>query len=173
MSKVNRMETNFYPLSLQSERFSLFRLPYDKERLSELRDAHNDEYSFFRNGDFIYISPDTAKALAEGEEPIEGSLENDIEIVGSIIRHVLFRSFVRMFGYTPLSFYPLRFVSRKHDAITNLLPDDLKDCFGFRRQIEVQIRDLLISGKTAFGAVYNIEYRWFNSVSCARMFEQG
>ena len=120
------METNIFPLKLKSDVLKLSRLRYDQDLLSRLRNDHNQDYSFFRNGDFTYVSPDTQKSLGEGEQQLELPSEGNVEILGSLIRHVFFRSFIRLFGYTPLSFYPLRFISKKHDAIKDLLPDDLK-----------------------------------------------
>ena len=167
------MESNIYPISLNSDSFRLLRLPFDETKLSNLREKHNEDFSFFRNGDFIYVSPDTDQGLGEGEEAITISFRDDPELSASAMRHVFFRSFIRLFGRTPLSFHPLRFFSQKHDAIANFLPPDLKGRIGFRKQIEIQLRLQEIATRKQIVAVYNVDYRWFNSISCEEMFASG
>ena len=50
------MESNIYLINLDFDSFQIERTPYSEDKLQELRSEHNETHSFFRNGDFIYIS---------------------------------------------------------------------------------------------------------------------
>ena len=50
------MQLNFFPIAFDFDKYHVFNEPYSHERLIELRKLYNVTHSFFRFGDFIYIS---------------------------------------------------------------------------------------------------------------------
>ena len=107
------MVTNFFRISLPFDNFQIQRLSYSEEKLAALRQEHNKDASFFRNGDFIYISPSKGSDLELGELA-DIRVDESPGIVLSLIRHLIFRAFRDAFpDRVPESFSPLRFFSTK------------------------------------------------------------
>lgn len=50
------MEINFFPINIGFEEFQISRTKYSDKTLKELRNKYNKSHSFFRDGDYIYIS---------------------------------------------------------------------------------------------------------------------
>ena len=50
------MEINFFPINIDFEEFQISRTKYSDVTLKELRNKYNKSHSFFRDGDYIYIS---------------------------------------------------------------------------------------------------------------------
>ena len=50
------MEINFFPINIDFEEFQISRTKYSDKTLKELRNKYNKSHSFFRDGDYIYIS---------------------------------------------------------------------------------------------------------------------
>ncbi len=61
------MLTNIYPINIPLEEFSISRVKFDKDLRNELRKNYNENYSFFRNGDFLYISSESDSQLNIGK----------------------------------------------------------------------------------------------------------
>jgi hypothetical protein len=122
------MITNFFRIALPFESFQIQRVAYSDDDFAALRKKYNADASFFRHGDFIYISPRKGAGLEIGKlEKL--SVRESAPVVMSLIRHLVFRSFREAFpDRIPQSFSPLRFFSTKdeHDAIRHLLPVDLQ-----------------------------------------------
>ena len=168
------MLTNIYPINIPFEEFNIFRIKFDKDLRNELRKNFNENYSFFRNGDFLYISSDIEAPINIGEKLVKLKVEENTEIISSLIKHIFFRNFIRLFGVTPLSFYPLKFISRikEHDVLDNLIPKELGEKLGYKRQVEIQFRQIEIQNELKHCAVYNIGYKWFFSKSCYELFRE-
>lgn len=167
------MLTNIYPIKITSETFDISRIKYSEDLLKELRGNYNEDNSFFREGEFIYISPHTTEKLNIGENEVNLTVKDNEEVVSSLIKHIFFRKFIELHGVIPLSFYPLKFISRKHDIIENLLPKDLKDILGFKRQIEIQFRIMKINGEPTHCMLPNIVYKWTFDKNCLELHKEG
>src|SRR5438270_6591033 len=129
------MLTNFFPLFEVADEFVVRSLPYSDEALEEARRSHNATHSFFRHEDEIYAIRMEGPDLDLGKAIIIRKNQSP-EIVVGIVRHLLFRTFIRKLpGLKPIDFYPLRFVSRKieHDAMREYLPENLQGIVTFRR----------------------------------------
>lgn len=169
------MITNFFPIELRQVEFSPQCVAYSDEKLQELRRAHNSTHSFFRVGNYIYCIHMEGSSLEVGE-PVLVRMADAHEVVAGVIRHLLFRTFVRKLpGLKPLDFYPLRFLSRKiqHDAARAHLPPDLQGILTYTRLNEIQTRTLVSSGKPEFVAVINIERHWSLSRNVAELIREG
>lgn len=169
------MQTNFFPFGIAGDTFQSQTLPYSAARLRELRREHNAEYSFFRYGERIVISPhgDDAPQLGEYEtfDP-----EDNPDLVGSLLRHLLFQEFrKKVTDVVPTSFTPLEFPSRKnvHDPIRKLLPDDLKDVIGFPRIISIGVKQIAQAGKTKHGLLVSYRNRWQLSLTLKDLQDEG
>jgi hypothetical protein len=156
------MLTNFFPASDVSDQFVVRSIPYSPDELERLRRAHNATHSFFKAGDAIYAIWMEGLDLEVGEkETIRADKSPDVVV--SIIRHLLFRTFIRKLpALKPVDFHPLRFVSRKleHDAVRQYLPDELKGVVSFRRLNELQARTINPTGRPEVGILINITRRW-------------
>jgi len=168
------MHLNYFPIKIEFEKYQINTEAYSDERLSELRSLYNPTHSFFRNGDFIYISN------KDGDDNIsigtlkERSTLGDNQITASLIKHIFFRTFKDRFPqYTPVDFYPFRFFSGKDDIIKNVLPENLKDKIGYKKLIEVQLRLTEINGVKRFGFLINIRRNWIFNITCAELHAEG
>jgi hypothetical protein len=169
------MVTNFFRINIPFETFQVQRLEYSSEKLAALRQEHNKDASFFRNGDFIYISP------RKGFDPKLGKLtdvkiDNTPGVVLSLIRHLIFRAFRDAFpDRVPESFSPLRFFSTKpeHDAIRNFLPEELQEQISYPIMVEVQARQITEKGRPSFGLLIGSRQRWQFKIDLRNLLEQG
>lgn len=169
------MVTNFFRINIPSETFQIQRLPYSEEKFNALRQEHNKNASFFRNGDFIYISPRKGSGLKLGEL-VTIRLDELPSVVLSLIRHLVFRAFRDAFpDRIPESFSPLRFFSTKpeHDVVGRFLPADLKGQISYPRMVEVQARQISENGKSSFGLLIGSRQRWRFNVDLRSLHEQG
>src|SRR5271165_7428453 len=120
-----RMLTNFFRIDLPFEDFDIQRLAYSEEQLWELRQKHNSICSFFRNEDWIYISPAVGTGFSLGQT-VRLKVNKKPEIVESLIRHLLFRVFRdKLPDRLPLDFRPLRFYAKPEE--NNTLPENIRD----------------------------------------------
>lgn len=169
------MVTNFFPIHFNSEELHVQRVPYDDDLLKSLRDNYNSTHSFFRAEDYIYISPYCETEFSLGET-ITLSIAHNPKVVGSLLRHILFRAFKDAFkDIKPLSFYPLRFPSRnvKHNFINDALPYYLQSKISYKKQNEIQIRQVEIDGLNHWGIVVNTNYKWEFNISCLELIKGG
>ena len=169
------MLTNFYPIEVYTPEFDLRSFEYSEDILRSLRDTHNATHSFFRIGNQILCS------WMKGDDIDGGQVQHFKEhespdIVAALIRHLFFRSFIRNVpDLTPLDFYPLRVISRKpeHDAIRDMLPEELKDVVSFKRLNEIQTRRIEVGDDYKFGLLINIRRRWQVSRNLASLQQEG
>ena len=169
------MLTNFFPISLPFEKFQVRRVNHQDGLLDELRRENNSTHSFFRDGDYIYISPDTDRPLEIGKT-VELDVEANERVVSSLIKHIFFRAFRKSYPHiVPLEFYPFTFLSTldRDDLAKASLPDDLKGQLGFRKAIEVYFRRIQIQGKQTFGATISVYHKWIFSKNCASLLGEG
>src|ERR1043165_7708508 len=149
------MITNFFKISLPFEEFNVQRIIYSEDLLKRLRREHNNVASFFRRDEFIYMSPKKGEALEIGNLAIL-QLNEHADVVESLIRHLVFRTFRDAFPERiPEGFAPLRFPSLRpeHDPIRNLLPDTLRTTVGFPRVNEVHVRRVSRETRPQFGLI--------------------
>src|SRR5665648_568718 len=151
------MVTNFYPINFDFDEYQVLRVKSEPDLLKELREKYNSTHSFFKHGDFIYISNKNGEDLGIGEtEPM--SVFEDRKITASLIKHIFFRTFLETYPkYKPNSFYPFIFQSKKNenDLIHRFLPQGLKGRLSYTKQIEVQLRTCIINGEEQFGFLVN------------------
>ena len=170
------MQLNYFPINIEFEKFQINAEPYCEDRLAELRHLHNSTHSFFRNGDLIYISnKDSEENLNLGSLTEIDTFQNS-EITSSLIKHLFFRTFKDRFSnYTPVDFYPFRFFSGqdKDDIIYKFLPLNLQNKIGYKKLIEVQLRQTEIEGIKRFGFIVNIKRNWIFSKNCAELNSEG
>lgn len=170
------METNIYPINIEFPRYQISRAQYSDEKLKEFRDKHNQTHSFFRNGDWIYISnKDGDENLVLGDLTTVGTY-SDAKITASLIKHTFFRTFKDRFpAIVPIDFYPFRIFStqQKDDLAYDLLPDKLKGVLSYKKQIEVQLRTITIGDRPSFAFVINTHRRWLLDKSCQVISSEG
>lgn len=168
--------TNFFPISLSDISFEIRRIPFIPNLLGKLRQRHNDTHSFFRNQEYIYVSPMIIEQEAKLGEPAHILASQNLPIISSLIKHIFFRKFREEFpDILPLSFYPFRFLSRRtqDDYIADLLPYDLQGTVSRKKLIEIQFRDVLSADKYILGAVINLKSRWLFDKNCSELLDEG
>ncbi|MGB1311413.1 MAG: hypothetical protein ACPG47_09390, partial [Leucothrix sp.] len=85
------------------------------------------------------------------------------KIIDSLIHHVFFRTLIRQLSnLVPVSFYPLRIVSRKksHDALRDFLPRELQGIICYNLLIELQTRRIELGGSQTPHLLINMRRRW-------------
>ena len=156
------MITNYFRIELPFESFKIQRVPYSDDTFVTLRERHNRQASFFRNSDFIYISPAKGSGLELGNV-VTLLIRDNPSVVASLIRHMIFRSFRDNFpDRIPQSFSPLRFFSSKHehDPVYDLLPPKLQEVISYQRMIEVETRQIIENEIPSFGLLVRFRNRW-------------
>jgi hypothetical protein len=159
---------NIFPVEIEFEKFKIQRIPYSEELLKQLRQKHNNTHSFFRNSNYIYLSNKSGEDLNIGSE-YEFNVYKESDITVSLIRHIFFKTFLEKYkDRTPLDFHPFRILSTKDsdDWVLGLLPNNLKNRLGYKKQIELQFKALEINGSKIFALVANIERKWIFNISC-------
>ena len=170
------MQTNIFPVRIDFNKYQISRTPYSDERLTELRAEHNHTHSFFRNGDFIYISNKDGDDAPELGEIVTISTYGDAKITSSLIKHLFFRTFKDRFpNRIPTSFYPFRIFSQqdRDDLIQNLLPPDLQKVIAYRKQIEIQLRLFQDDDTPYFGFTVTVGRNWSLNKSCLELADEG
>jgi len=167
--------SNFFPITVPSNKFQINRVDYSKEHLEQLRMQHNKTHSFFRNEDYIYISQMKDEVLSIGST-VNLDIQKDTKVFSSLIKHIFFRTFREKYpDIIPLSFYPFRILSRKKedDLLFSLLPPDLQGVLSFKKLIEIQFRPIQIKNDTQLGAVINVYYQWLFNKNCKELVDEG
>lgn len=173
------MQTNIYPINLSFEEFQISRIRFTKEILTELRLKHNKTHSFFRDGDYIYISnneKDNFLDLANREDVTLNTIMSP-KVVSGLIKHIFFRTFISIYDFIrPTSFYPFRFLStqEKDDLIYSFLPANLQGIISYKKEIEIQLREFEIENfNSNFGLIINTSYRWQLTKDCEILKKEG
>lgn len=169
------MVTNFFRIKIPFDTFQIQRVTYSHEKLAALRQEHNKDASFFRNGDFIYISPKKGFGLELGKLT-DIKVDEAPGVVLSLVRHLIFRAFRDAFPErVPESFSPLRFFSAKpeHDAVKNFLPEELQGQISYPRMVEVEARQITENAKPSFGLLIRSRQRWQFNVDLHNLLKQG
>ncbi len=172
------MILNTFRTNLDFETFQIQRVPYEDGLLDQYREQYNNTHSFFRNGDFIYIS-DNKGQDEESEalgELVTLKVDDNPKIISSLMRHLFFRSFKDRFPqYKPIDFYPLRFFSKKteDDIIGKYLPEGLRDRVAYKKMIEIQMRETVDNGVLNFNFLINSRRNWVFAINCKELSEQG
>lgn len=169
------MQTNFFPFGIAGDGFQAQTVPYSAERLSELRRNHNSEYSFFRYGELIVVSPHGADSAVLGEY-LEFDPARHPDLVGSLLRHLLFQEFrKKIVDVVPTSFAPLEFSSRKgtHDPTAKLLPAELRDVLAYPRVMSIAVEQIAIGSKPKHGLLVGYRNRWQFSMTLQELAGHG
>lgn len=169
------MKANFYPINFDFEEFDVQQVPYQDGLLPRLRQQYNATHSFFRRGDFIYISPGTSDATTLGTT-VRLAIQDEPEVVSSLIKHVFFRAVKNAPPNLQPEFYPFRFAARRAelDLAWGQVSEPLKGILTFKRITEVQFRDHTdTNGQIVFGALINHRYRWNLNRTCQDLVESG
>lgn len=169
-----RLTSNIFPLEIPFEEFQVQRIPYSEQHLDLLRKEHNTQYSFFKKEDYIYISP------CINELPLLGQLvtlriEDEPQVVGSLIRHIFFRAFKDKFPKVKPSFNPFTFPSSRdeHNLILNELPAALQPTITYKKLNEIDIKRATIQGRKKFQIVISSSYKWALRQNCQKLQENG
>lgn len=177
------MISNFYPIVFPMNSFQIERIPFDQKKLRSLRKNHNANNSFFARDGAIYISPMAGDRIPGGELISLDIIQNR-EVVGSLVRHVFFRTFRKAYpNLVPLDFYPFRILSRKgeHDLLATALKSlrfdgtEIASRLSNKKLIEIQFRDIIHNKQPTLGAVINVRYCWSygDMLSCATLHSDG
>lgn len=170
------LETNIYPIHFNFEDYQIYRIPYSDDDLKNYREKFNSTHSFFRVGEFIYVSNFSGDESNLIGEKYDANLFNDSKITSSLIKHIFFRSFRERFPQIiPKSFYPFKIYStqKNDDLVYDLLPDKLKEKISFKKLIEIQFRQLTIENKSVFGIVIHLERNWIFNINCQELQNNG
>lgn len=168
------LASNIFSIELLFDKFNIQRTSWSDGKLDELRKAHNQNYSFFKKGEYIYISP--------GEEnlPILGELvtlkvDDEPLIIGSLIRHIFFRAFKNQFPKIKPTFNPFTFPSSKdeHNLILSELPDNLKSAISYKKLNEIDFKRSEVDRRKRFLLIISSSYKWALRQNCQRLQEQG
>jgi len=165
------MITNFFPITFNFDNYHVVRVKSQPELLDKLRKEHNSTHSFFKHGDFVYISNKQGEDLGIGET-VQMSLFDDYEITASLIKHIFFKTFIENHpDYKLNGFYPfvLQSLKPENDLIRKHLPEGLQGRLCYVKQIEAQLRKCYVNGVLKFGFLVNIDRRWKLDVSCKEL----
>lgn len=169
------MELNFFPINLDFEEFQISRTKYSDEALKELRNRYNKSHSFFRDGDYIYISNNSDENIEIGEI-VTLRIDSSEKVTSSLIKHIFFRTFKDRFpDIKPTSFYPFKFFSRVNtdDLVSPYLPDRMKNILSYKKQIDIQLRVFEINQQKQYGFIINTSYHWGLSKKCIDLYREG
>lgn len=169
------MKSNFYPIEFDFTEFDVQRIPYQDGLLERLRQEHNRTHSFFRRGDYIYISPGEEGAETLGRTA-RLSIRQEPLVVSSLIKHLFFRAVKRDQPDLQPEFYPFRFAARRRelDLAADVVPEPLRGVLTFKRITEVQFRqNESNAGELTFGMLVNHRYKWRLNRTCKDLSETG
>ena len=169
------MEVNFFPINIDFDEFQISQTKYSDSLIKELRSRYNKTHSFFRDGDYIYISNNSDNTLELGDITTL-KISSSEKVVSSLIKHIFFRTFKDRFtDIKPTSFYPFRFFSRVNtdDLVFPYLPKDMKDVLSYKKQIDIQLRIFDINQRHQYGFIINTSYHWGLSKKCIDLYKEG
>lgn len=169
------MELNFFPINIDFDEFQISRTKYSDEILKELRNKYNKSHSFFRDGDYIYISNNSDENIELGET-VTLRINSFEKVSSGLIKHIFFRTFKDRFqDIKPTSFYPFKFFSRVNtdDLVFPYLPDNMKNILSYKKQIDIQLRMFDINQQQQYGFIINTSYHWILSKKCIDLHREG
>lgn len=142
------LASNIFSIELSFDKFNIQRIPWSDGKLDQLRKEHNQNYSFFKKGEYIYISPAEENLTILGEL-ITLKVDEEPLIIGSLIRHIFFRAFKNQFPKIKPTFNPFTFPSTKdeHNLILDELPNNLKSTISYKKLNEIDIKRSEINGR--------------------------
>lgn len=168
------LKSNIFPIEIPFDDFQIQRIPWEEGKIEELREQHNQQYSFFKKDSYIYISP------SKEDLPMLGQLstirvKDEPSIVGSLIRHIFFRAFKDRFPQIKPSFNPFTFPSTKddHNLILNELPSNLKATITYKKLNELELKRSTIQGVKTFLLVIGSSYKWALRQNCQKLQDSG
>ena len=169
------MELNFFPINIDFDEFQISRTKYSDETLKELRNKYNKSHSFFRDGDYIYISNNSDENIELGET-VTLKINSSEKVSSGLIKHIFFRTFKDRFSdIKPTSFYPFKFFSRMNtdDLVFPYLPDNMKNILSYKKQIDIQLRMFDVNQQQQYGFIINTSYHWILSKKCIDLHREG
>jgi hypothetical protein len=169
------MKSNFYPIEFDFTEFDVQRVPYEDGLLDRLRQEYNRTHSFFRRGDYIYISPGEEGAATLGRTA-RLSIQEEPQVASSLIKHIFFRAVKKAKPGLQPEFYPFRFTAtkREFDLAADVLHEELRGVLTFKHITEVQFRKNESSaGNLTFGMLVNHRYKWRLNRTCQDLAETG
>jgi len=169
------MELNYFSINIDFEEFQISRVKYSDETLKMLRNKYNKSHSFFRDGDYIYISNNSDDNVELGET-VTLKISSSEKVTSSLIKHIFFRTFKDRFpDIKPTSFYPFKFFSRVNtdDLVFSYLPDKMKNILSYKKQIDIQLRIFDINQHQQYGFIINTFYHWGISKKCIDLHREG
>ena len=168
------MFTNFFPIQFDFTNYEVVRTHAESDLLKELRDKYNSTHSFFKHGDYIYISNKHGEDLGIGNTETMSVLKNN-EVTASLIKHIYFKTFIENYpNFKPNGFYPFIIQSKKesNDLIRQYLPESLKGRLCYIKQIEMQLRTCNINGVDTFGFLVNVARNWKLNITCKELVDK-
>lgn len=167
------LSSNIFPIVLEFDEFQIQRINWEEGKLDSLRERYNQSYSFFRSGDFVYISPGQDNLEQLGDLTTVKVSDNP-EIVSSLLRHIFFRAFKGRYPDIKPTFYPFTFPSRKeeHNLILEFLPINLKNAISYKKLNEIYIKWGELNNQKCFFLVIDSSYKWALRYNCATLKKQ-
>ncbi|GGK56081.1 Piwi domain-containing protein [Rufibacter glacialis] len=167
------MHSNIFPVDITFEDFQIQRIPFSEGLIEVLRNEHNSTHSFFRNGNWIYISPGENDAIEIGET-VTLNIQENILLVGSLIKHIFFRAFIKTFPKRLPGFDPFILPSQneKDNLLTSIISTPIPE-LSFKKVIEISFRPVNLNGKFQYGMVVNTFYKWFLDKNCLELTKSG
>jgi len=168
------LSSNIFSIELQFDQFQIQRTPWSDGKLEDLRKEHNQNYSFFKKGEYIYISPGEANLPSLGQL-VTIKVDDEPLIVGSLIRHIFFRAFKNQFPQIKPTFNPFTFPSSKeeHNLILSELPANLKSTISYKKLNEIDFKRSEVDDKKGFLLIISSSYKWALRQNCQKLQDQG
>jgi hypothetical protein len=164
------LKSNIFSLEISFDEFQIQRVSWENGKIEKLREKYNQQYSFFKKDNHIYISP------SKDDLPVLGNLvtikvKDEPLVVGSLIRHIFFRAFKDKFPQIKPSFSPFTFPSTRddHNLILNELPINLRSTITYKKLNEIEFKRSNIQGSKKFLVVIGSSYKWALRQNCQKL----
>lgn len=134
---------NAFPLKIPDINLDVCVIPYDDERLNDLREKHQTTHVFRRRGDNILI------LSHDGQYPVTGCVEtvclkDNFDILCFLVKDGLKR-YLTSLNRKPTGFNPIELVSAK--AEDNLLSTVIREEYPFEIRVKYKIDTRIVEGK--------------------------
>jgi hypothetical protein len=134
---------NAFPLKIVDINLDACVIPYDEERLNELRENHKATHVFRRRDNNILI------LSQDGQYPVTGcvetvNLKDNFDILCFLVKYGLKRHLTNLNRH-PVGFNPIELVSAKPED--NLLTTVIRENYPFQIRVKYKIDTRIIEGK--------------------------
>jgi len=142
-------------------------IPYDKDKLHELRQSHRENYTFYRDGERILcFSQDGSYPISGKEQTIK--LDDNYWLLSFLFRDGLTR-FLTSLGRKPRGYSPIELISARPED--NILHDIIKEDFPFAIFVKYELSVRILKGKPAL--VIDCSTRKVPTQKCSYFLDKG